>query len=295
LNTTLTPHSIIHGDACFAYFNKIWGIPGLDPNSVSAYQQCLQTAAVLARKAVVLLPDKATSTNATFKVIYSPSGSTAPNPVPVKWTIGDGNVSQLPTKLAAGTTIITVRRPSRDVTLALNATAVGDSDSVVLTPMPPPVKPEDRLAIKCEITATPQPLPALAKGGRTSWACPLTMAAGDYRVTVSITPGSNIPARVGYNLGLDSISGGNTKTFWLPLTSGSPIDINADAGLPHVFQSIGSTVRLPQGNAVFTLGIDYIFNHCCFSGDGNAGVVNIPPNVAMGLERLGGENVVARR
>src|SRR5262249_31774096 len=28
LNTTLTPHSIIPGDACFAYFNKIWGIPG---------------------------------------------------------------------------------------------------------------------------------------------------------------------------------------------------------------------------------------------------------------------------
>jgi hypothetical protein len=21
------PHSIIHGNACFAYFNKIWGIP----------------------------------------------------------------------------------------------------------------------------------------------------------------------------------------------------------------------------------------------------------------------------
>jgi hypothetical protein len=28
LNTTLTPHSIIHGNACFAYFNRIWGIPG---------------------------------------------------------------------------------------------------------------------------------------------------------------------------------------------------------------------------------------------------------------------------
>jgi hypothetical protein len=27
LNTTLTPHNIIPGDACFAYFNKIWGIP----------------------------------------------------------------------------------------------------------------------------------------------------------------------------------------------------------------------------------------------------------------------------
>jgi hypothetical protein len=23
----LMPHSIIHGDAYFAYFNKIWGIP----------------------------------------------------------------------------------------------------------------------------------------------------------------------------------------------------------------------------------------------------------------------------
>jgi hypothetical protein len=30
LNTTLTPHSMIHGDACFAYFNKIWGIPELE-------------------------------------------------------------------------------------------------------------------------------------------------------------------------------------------------------------------------------------------------------------------------
>ena len=27
LKTTLMPHSIIHGDAYFAYFNKIWGIP----------------------------------------------------------------------------------------------------------------------------------------------------------------------------------------------------------------------------------------------------------------------------
>jgi hypothetical protein len=26
LNTTLTPHCMIHGDACFAYFKKIWGI-----------------------------------------------------------------------------------------------------------------------------------------------------------------------------------------------------------------------------------------------------------------------------
>ncbi len=33
---TLTPHSIIHGDAYFAYFNKIWGIPGRTINLVWA-------------------------------------------------------------------------------------------------------------------------------------------------------------------------------------------------------------------------------------------------------------------
>jgi hypothetical protein len=27
LIATLMPHSIIDGDACLAYFNKIWGIP----------------------------------------------------------------------------------------------------------------------------------------------------------------------------------------------------------------------------------------------------------------------------
>lgn len=27
LKTTLMPHRIFHGDACFAYFNKIRGIP----------------------------------------------------------------------------------------------------------------------------------------------------------------------------------------------------------------------------------------------------------------------------
>src|SRR5215831_11329120 len=32
------PHSIIHGDACFAYFNKIWGIPDRSPVTFCAFQ-----------------------------------------------------------------------------------------------------------------------------------------------------------------------------------------------------------------------------------------------------------------
>ena len=31
LNRKLTPHSMINGNACFAYFNKIWGIPPAGP------------------------------------------------------------------------------------------------------------------------------------------------------------------------------------------------------------------------------------------------------------------------
>src|SRR5262245_14535229 len=38
LNTTLTPHNIIHSDACFAYFNKIWGTP-LVPSKDPTYDE----------------------------------------------------------------------------------------------------------------------------------------------------------------------------------------------------------------------------------------------------------------
>jgi len=33
LKTTLTPHRIFHGDACFAYFNKIWASPASGSSS----------------------------------------------------------------------------------------------------------------------------------------------------------------------------------------------------------------------------------------------------------------------
>jgi len=38
------PHSIIHGDACFAYFNKIWGIPDQQNGPV------LEATGILERK-----------------------------------------------------------------------------------------------------------------------------------------------------------------------------------------------------------------------------------------------------
>jgi hypothetical protein len=35
------PHSINHGDACFAYFNKIWGIPA---EAMEAFKKTSQSA-----------------------------------------------------------------------------------------------------------------------------------------------------------------------------------------------------------------------------------------------------------
>jgi hypothetical protein len=37
------PHSIIHGDACFAYFNKIWGIPAALLNRCCAFVPDLES------------------------------------------------------------------------------------------------------------------------------------------------------------------------------------------------------------------------------------------------------------
>jgi hypothetical protein len=47
LNTTLTPHSIIHGDACFAYFNKVWGIPQPRVNRMLKSFICVYSSANL--------------------------------------------------------------------------------------------------------------------------------------------------------------------------------------------------------------------------------------------------------
>ena len=87
---------------------------------------------------------------------------------------------------------------------------------------------------------------------------------------------------------LISASGGVTREIDLPLTSGTPIDINVEAGLPHVFQSIGGVVALVQGATAFELKIGGVFNHCCFNPGGDkAGSVTIPKAVVLRLENIG--------
>src|SRR5262245_28865334 len=40
------PHSIPHGDACFAYFNKIWGIPELDAKRLDLMSEIVPGASL---------------------------------------------------------------------------------------------------------------------------------------------------------------------------------------------------------------------------------------------------------
>jgi hypothetical protein len=49
LNTTLTPHSMIHGDACFAYFNKIWGILFFITAALRRSRRCLKICCILTK------------------------------------------------------------------------------------------------------------------------------------------------------------------------------------------------------------------------------------------------------
>ena len=54
LNTTLMPHSIIHGDAYLAYFNKIWGIPWVLVVSVLDYEEILSNTIVVSWLRIIL-------------------------------------------------------------------------------------------------------------------------------------------------------------------------------------------------------------------------------------------------
>jgi len=267
--------------------NVAW--TALDPQSSTNYANCLKALAVSSRKPLVLVPAGATATDITFNVIYTISGTSLPNPLRVKWTLGGVVDSALPATIPAGSTIITVKRPAAEQTLVVNSDAVGDADSIVLEPLPAPLPASAQYASICQILNTPDPVPTLAAYSSYTWPCPV-MAAGPYQVTVSITPGSNIPARVGWQVDLVSFKGTVQTDIPLPLTSGTPIDINANANLAHVFQSIG-TVSIPQGPIVFRLSINGVWNHCCFGPGGDrAGDVTIPKGVVLRLQKINAAN-----
>ena len=66
LNRTLTPHSMINGNACFAYFNKIWGIP--NTNRAANIAHARQLLAVPSRPKQPDTPNAAINQPRVFRV-----------------------------------------------------------------------------------------------------------------------------------------------------------------------------------------------------------------------------------
>jgi hypothetical protein len=121
------------------FVNVSW--TGLDPNSPILYKACLQTVGQAMRRPLILIPKGGTAADIAFHVIYTVSGK-MPNPVRVTWK-GIASNSGLPTELWAGETGIVVPRPptpADNSTLVLNSFAIGNSESIVLTALPAPLK-----------------------------------------------------------------------------------------------------------------------------------------------------------
>jgi hypothetical protein len=255
---------------------------GLDPNAVTTYSECLKAFAQ-SRSGLHLLPKTATDTDISFELVYTVAGA-MPNPARLSWTGGNISERTLPRQASAGSTMVIVRRPDRQHTLAVNTP--GYSDSIILTPLP---APPDPFASDCVITTTSDPSPVLRKGGETSWSCP-PLRTGRYTATVKIDPASSpaIPFRVGWTMQLSFGEREGRRTIDLNRASGDPIDINISAGIGTNFQTSGQSVEITQGVPVFTLRINGVANHCCFhTTQHDDGAVVIPRNVEISLRRAG--------
>jgi len=140
---------------------------GLGSDAADAYKECIRNQ----KKGLMLVPDKATDSDISFRVYYSVIGGSA-NPLPISWFALETEVNALPGTIAAGDRIIIVRRPLKTSTLAINsADNSGFSDSVVLTPLPDPVPPEKKFSNKCVISQTPNPGPVVS-GQTFNLVCP---------------------------------------------------------------------------------------------------------------------------
>jgi hypothetical protein len=258
--------------------NVLW--TGLDPSSVTAYSECLKS---LAQKNLFLVPRTATSTDISFELKYTVVGN-SPNPLPVTWSGIESKDNPLPKEVIAGTTGIIIKRPVADSSLVVNG--VGLSDTIVLTPMPAPIPPEELYVSRCEILKSVQPLPQLPSGSNTTWSCP-AMLGGDYDIRVAIRPTANGAAfRVLY--GLEAVIGSGDKARVQSIYVGN-MDINAPgSGLPDVFQG-ASNANIRDGEIVrVRLYIAGVANHCCFHTTGhNDGTILVPEDVSIVLKRAG--------
>lgn len=257
--------------------NVAW--TGLGDSAADAYKTCIKSQS----RGIAIVPDRATDSDITFRVSYSPIGGSA-NPLPVTWFGAESGSNVLPTQVSAGETIVILKRPDKSSTLALNsADASGFSDSVILTPLPKE-EPSQKFASRCVITKTPNPA-AVTRGHSFSWTCP-RMRAGTYLADLSVVPSAARAVRVGWSAELRIGMDQGEKDYPLETTSGGTIDVGIPSGIGTTFESRGNLVTIPSSDAlpVFTITIQNTAWHGDFSQPSDD-PIQFPADVTISLER----------
>ena len=123
--------------------NVQWSL--LDSQGSTNYRVCRETQ--FSSSGLHLYVIRATQSDITIEVVWRPVGTLPPD-LPVRW---DGAVpakssskAPLPTSVRQGISIVRLGRPQKESQVVLNAAAGGFADSVVLTPLPPPLTRRER-------------------------------------------------------------------------------------------------------------------------------------------------------
>ncbi|WP_156941285.1 hypothetical protein [Mesorhizobium sp. LSHC422A00] len=111
--------------------NLMW--IGLGNGGATAYQACI-SALTASASGLHLTVRTATESDITLEVSWTPRGPNAPIRIRIEWDGAKPVSARLPDRISAGTAVVRVKRPS--VTQSVTVQTEGDSDVVVLTPIP---------------------------------------------------------------------------------------------------------------------------------------------------------------
>jgi hypothetical protein len=258
------------------FTNIAW--TGLTDANNQAYSACVN-ALVASSRGLNLFVERATDTDVVVSLNWTATGNQS-NKINITWTSFGLETSALPNTAIAGTQFIDFKRPTKDTSIIVNSTDVGDASFIVLTPLPTPIKPVGPvLNTKCEIGATDRSI-SLALGQTANWLCP-KMAAGKYTVTFSV-PGDTPQgmARATYGVQLQPASGPN-----IVLAAQANADFRAPPGnfFPPVLQANSTIIQIPQGDTEFILSMGGVADLHTFA-DQHFGSVVLSPNVNIKLE-----------
>lgn len=253
---------------------------GLGPDAGDAYKECIRAQ----KKGLAIVPDKATESDLTFRVLYSVVGG-SPNPLPVYWGGAAANGARLPDAISAGEVIIVLDRPSQTSTLALNsADKSGLADSIVITPVPEPISEELKFENGCIISETPSP-GAIVAGQNFAWICE-RVQAGTYSVDLSVKPETDRPVRMAWRAELQLDSNSDAETIPLNTSSGVNIDAGIDAGIGTSFESHNNIVKVKEAGSlpIVRIHIDSTFWHEDYSKQSND-PIKIPVKVSIVMKQ----------